>query len=130
MQNVLNNIFKSTIAYIAIKNSERLRSTKLFYYLSNWIVNRLTFTRAIKTFVINTKTYWQTPIYVDFFFFSQTRKLKNLTKKESILQSSKPLASRIAIRFQKVNDTSILKRNRRSFDFSILILSIFLISFV
>jgi len=35
--------------------------------------------------------------------------------------------SRIAIRFQKVDDTSILKKNRRSLDFSVFILSIFLI---
>jgi len=38
--------------------------------------------------------------------------------------------SRTAIRFQKVDNISILKRNRRSLDFSVSILSIFSILFV
>jgi len=37
---------------------------------------------------------------------------------------------RIAIRFQKVDDISILEKNRRSLDFSVSILSIFFILFV
>jgi len=46
------------------------------------------------------------------------------------LQNSKSSTLRIAIQFQEVDDTFISKRNRRSLDFSILILSIFFILFV
>ncbi len=84
----------------------------------------------MKTFVINIEVYWQTSTYFSFFFSSQTKKLKSLIKKESILQSSKSSTLRIAIRFQEVNNTSILERNRRSFDFFVSILLIFLISFI
>jgi len=62
-------------------------------------MNRSTFIRVVKTFVTNIKTYQQTLIYVNFFFFSQTKKLKNLIKKESILQSSKSLVLHIATQF-------------------------------
>jgi len=52
-----------------------------------------------------------------------------LTKKRSFL-NSKLFVLRIAIRFSKIDNTSISKRNRRSLNFSISILSIFSILFI
>jgi len=100
----------------------------LTFYLSNWIIDRSIFKKTIKNFVASTKIYRQTSIYISFFFFFET-KFNNLTKKRSFL-NSKLFVSRTAIRFQKVDNISILKRNRRSLDFSVSILSIFSILFV
>ncbi len=80
--------------------------------------------------MIDTKVYRQISIYFSFFSSLQTRKLRNLFKKESILQSSKPSTSRIVTRFQEVDDTFIPRRNRRSFDFLVSTLSIFFILFI
>jgi len=52
-----------------------------------------------------------------------------LSKKRNFL-NSKSFALCIATRFQKIDNTFILERNRRSLDFSIFISSIFLILFV
>jgi len=49
-----------------------------------------------------------------------------LSEKRNFL-NSKLFASRTATRFQKVDNTSISKRNRRSLDFSVFTLSIFFI---
>ena len=125
LQNILSNIFKSMTSYTTIKNIDHTRFIELIIYLFDWIVDKPTFKKIIKNFVTNTKVYRYISIYIDFLFSFETRS-NNLSKRQSFLSLNLSIL-RIAIRFQDVDNTSILKRNRCSLDFSIFILSIFFI---